>query len=364
MKKQLFVIIIIIIAMLFAGCNGPVITYHEGYFLAYSEAGTSKIIVRHSLDGVTWEDGNFPAEAMGTSFKGIGAIADKNGLFHIVVIDKPNAINFLWGGGPTIWDTSDSPQSSVNPNSAPSGIWIDKNNWAITFKSSGKVTMFIYNEDERQFLTPGVEISGSLNSEVEGRPSIVRMNGNVLLSWRRWDNNKDYFTLVTAMGQVESNSIAFSEPKEIPLPLDTEFKAGIDTDPEVTHDHNQFYIAFTREGRGGGAGTLHGWHVVVYSSTNGDNWNMHSKIAGLDVRESSEGVELKTYINIAGRSDGTLIAAAIKGVGSSDNGVITVAKFKDGVWTSLNEEAVKAMFGATTAYPKPFALIGTGPPET
>jgi hypothetical protein len=362
MKKQILVIGIIIIALLFAGCNGDngsTITFHEGYFLAYAQAGTSNIIVRHSDDGITWEDGDFPSDAIGTSFRGVGAIADENGLFHVVMSDEPNAISFMWGLGPNIWDTSDNPESSHEPHSAPSGAWIDSDHWVTAFRHEETILVSVYDHDRRDFFPTGVEPTGSLNTEVIGRPAVTQMDGKILLTWRRYGGG-DVYSLITSVGEIDSSSGIpyFSAPQEIPLPFDTEYKGGLEADPAATHDHNQFYIAITREGQGS---PLHGWWVVVYSSTDGVNWQYHSQIAALDVTNSDDSYP-HSFINIAGRSDGTLIAAAI--TGTPPYGEITAARYDGSTWSGLSEEEVEDMFGAIRAYPKPFALIGTGPPET
>jgi len=96
---------------------------------------------------------------------------------------------------------------------------------------------------------------------------------------------------------------------------------------------------------------LHGWEARVYSSLDGASWQEHSS--------SVLSVNNVTCINIAGRSNGELIMAAIK----TNNGSISAARFSNGNWSSFTSQQLQAMFGTTIAAKKQFALIGTGRPS-
>ncbi len=332
----------------------------EKLFLAFAEANSSNMRVRWSDDrGVTWQDGNFPAQPTTTSFQGIGAAADEAGVLHIVMTDAANDINFVWGLGPAIWDNSARSQATHPPVSAPSAANIGDGRWIVAFRrGDGTVTASVYDTGARAFVIPDVAPPSPLNSNVDGRPAVTVMGGNIVLVWRRWAGG-GLFSLITAVGQVVSGVPTFSQPSEVPLPATSAHRAGIQSDPDVTHDYNQFYTAFVREEQGG---TLHGWDVVVFSSPDGTTWQEHSIVVSLSVVASSDAVTRKTFVNIAGQSDGTLMAAAVSG--SPNSGGVTAAKLNpaSGQWGGLSDQEVQNMFGSNNAFPKQFALIGTGRP--
>lgn len=351
-KKKLFMALLyVMLATLLMGpiCDNGV-EIPERYFLAFAKEGSSEVRVRYSANGINWEDGNFPAGVAGTSFRGVSALADKHGLLHVVVTDgSNNEMNFVWGLGPAVWDNS-SRSEAVHPIvSAPSVVDIGDNIFVIAYqRTGGTVAVFVYDHSERRFKGGDLAPIDQANSNVEGRPSITYMNGKLLLTWRKWDSDIEIFRLFTSVGQIQAAIPTFSQPREIPLPSTNDLKAGLESDPDVTHDHNQFYVAFVREQRGS---PLHGWEVTVHSSLDGNTWQVHSSTLSSDVNNV-------TNISIAGKSTGMLMVAAVK----RNTGRISVSKFSNGQWSALNDSAVQGMFGSNKASPKQFALIGTGKP--
>lgn len=333
----------------------------ERFFLAFAAGGTSNVQVRYSEDGTTWQNGSFPMPSSGNLFHGVGAMADPNGVLHIVLTDRSSEIDFQWGFGPAAWDNRAVSQASHPSASAPTGAYIGDSRWLVAFRrGDNTVAVSVYDTQARAFIIAGIEPLGLLNTNVEGRPSIVSKSGTFLLVWRRWDSSNQGFSLITALGQVQNGIPTFSSPTVVPVPSTSLFRAGIESDPDATHDHSRFYIAFVREELSTGqAGSLHGFGVEVFFSTDGQSWQSHSTTRSLRVVRSSDALSNQTFVNIAAISTGTLLMAAVRGV-SSTSGVVSAVKFSNGQWSSLNDQQIQAMFGATNAFPKQFSLIRTG----
>ncbi len=346
--------------MWFSGCPSQ-ISQPERFFLAYAQAGSSLVRVRFSEDGLNWDDGNFTSQVTGSSFRGVGAMMDARSLSHVVIVDALFEINFVWSIGPALWSNNYEPESVIHPQaSAPCGVGIGDLKFLVAYRrGDDKITVRLYDYDQRSFVGGDYAPIHLLNTDVTGRPSITYMNGKILLTWGRmfvspqgWD-----FQIITAVGEMVNNVPSFSIPKKVPLPYsifeNRQFAPGSRTTPDVTHDHNQFYIAFAREVYGGM------WkyrQTVMYNSTDGESWDEHSLVPYLE----EDPVGFDTIVNIAGKSDGTLIAAAIRcGIDPVFDSIVSAARYTNGVWSELN---VGTMFGAFSAYSKQFALIGTGSP--
>ena len=87
-------------------------------------------------------------------------------------------------------------------------------------------------------------------------------------------------------------------------------------------------------------------------------WQEHSAVR-LSVAD-------RDFVNIAGQSDGTLLAAAVDcGSGTPDSAAVTAAKLDPASdqWRHLSDQEVQNMFGSNNAFCKQFALIGTGRPS-
>ncbi|MGI9304369.1 MAG: hypothetical protein ACR2RB_16935 [Gammaproteobacteria bacterium] len=163
-------------------------------------------------------------------------------MLHIVMTDGTDDIKFVWGLGPAVWDNNDVSEPSFPPASAPSAARIGTNRWLVAFRrGDNTVTVTLYNHEERRFIGDCAP-PGPLNTNVVGRPAITSTNGKLALAWHRVPEVGPNFSFVTAAGQVEAGLPTFSPPRQLDLPLTGELEAGMLNDPDVTHNHNQFYI--------------------------------------------------------------------------------------------------------------------------
>ena len=127
-------------------------------------------------------------------------------------------------------------------------------------------------------------------------------------------------TLADSQGWVPRNSVAWNK-----------VKGG----PDNTKDR----LRTVHEGEFLGRDDL-----FVYSSTDGVSWSLLAR----------RGIPLNAFVNIAARSDQSVIAAV---VGTAK---YEVHRFSGGSWTELNAQAI---FGQTPKVQQ-FALISTGRPAT
>ena len=246
----------------------------ERFFLAFDQQGSARVKVRYSENAINWEDGNFPADATHPNIRGVGALTDNNGVMHVLVTDESNNdVNMVWGLGPAIWDNRGASRPLHPIDSAISAEFIEQDKFVLAYRrTDGTVAVDIYDHDQRQII---MEVSprGPENTNTYGRPIITNMNGKFLLAWRKVASNRS--RLYTSIGQVESGVLTFSQIREVNIPANpSEFSTYMSSDPALSNDQNHFYLAFIREGVGS---PLHGWSVVVYSSSDGINWTAHSK---------------------------------------------------------------------------------------
>ncbi len=337
---------------------------NERFSFAFFQSGVSslpsKIHVRWSDDGLTWNDGNFPDLGPFSSTPlltthGVGLAAKRpDGIFHWLLFDKPNHIDTVWGLGPALWDNSSVSVSSGIPASAPEAVDLGGDLRFIVYQQNGKVVGNIYDHNSREFIVSAILESGSLNSNVSGRPSIAfHNNGKILIAWRRF--TQGFAEIVTAVGELSPpfNLPVFPSHQIQTVDLPSEGFTKIDSDPDVTHDKDKFYMTTVREERSSGAGGLHGWQTVVYSSLDGLNWNEEVRTSFFPVTNSNK-------IEIASKSDGTMIIATIRKL---SNGSIQEAAGRmmreNGVWkfTGINN---LELWGGKQAAWKEFSLIRYG----
>ncbi|CAB1062028.1 hypothetical protein D1BOALGB6SA_6804 [Olavius sp. associated proteobacterium Delta 1] len=350
------------------GDNGITIT--EKFFLAYAESSTAKIRARWSNDGITWQDGNFPnlitSSPGGNKRPGIGAATNDTGSIYLTVFNKSNGqMGFPYGLGPATWDTTHN--EAYAGYSAPAVAYVGNNHWMVVTQTAGSMSVGIYNDNAT--LVSWSPLGGwaagadARVRDVEGRATVTVKDGKVLIAWRWYPGSGDVFLLLTSTADIPpasydtwaeiqsywGNEDIWTDIHEIPLPFSTEFAGGIESAPDAAHDQNNFYLAFIREESSVGGG-LHSWRPVVYSSPDGINWSFHSSFV-LDV-------VINSFINIAAKSDGTMIAAAINKAASSTSARISASRFNGSNWLGLTDSEEQNMFGASRASGIQFALIG------
>ena len=326
-------------------CNdAPVFEPKESYMLAFAEQGSSRIRVRWSWDGLAWNDGNFPDQFTNV---GVGAVSDRHGVMRMVLwTDADNEIRALWGFGPTVWDSSPDPASPRQiALSAPSASWPpDRKTRLVAFRTEGDVVALrVFDVEARKFLDFSLAPVGTdaKNDNVKKRPAIVALGNKVLLAWERQTS------LQMAVGTISGNIIDWTNKYTFEMPVnigDTDY-SGILGAPTLTHDHNKYYLGFRRGTIGG---QLAREDLFVYSSADGISWTLLPEI----------GIPLYALVNIAARSDGTLIAAVVGG--DPANPEPRVYRFSGGSWTEQNAESI---FGYTPKQQQ-FALISAGRPAT
>lgn len=322
----------------------------ETIMIAFNERGSPRIHALNSNDGIQWSNSGFPAShtCLPAVCPGVGVAGDRNANFFLEMHAIGTNVRYVWGLLAAAWDDSAESPPSFTMASAPSVTSIVDKRWAVAYlRGDNTVTVSVLDTDLEVFAVSDVAPVGGLNSNVIGRPAIVRKDEQILLAWRR--NTGE---LVTSVGQIQSGSVIFASPQIVALPRGGGLAAGLTSDPDVARDNGNFYIAMVREEIGSGAGTLHGWRSVVLSSQDGMLWNTHSVTSILSVVNISK-------IQIAGLADGRLVIAAVDNR-TTNRG--SVAKFDPttGGWSSVNRDAV---FANRTPSANHFALVGVGKPE-
>lgn len=322
----------------------------ETIMIAFNERGSPLIHALNSNDGLQWSNTGFPTShiCLSAVCPGVGVAGDRNANFFLEMHPIGTEVRYVWGLLATAWDDFAEGPPSFTMASAPSVTSIIDKRWAVAYRrTNNTVTVSVLDTDLEVFIIPEVAPGGGLNSNVIGRPAIVRRDEQVLLAWRRGSGE-----LVTSVGQIQSGSIMFAAPQIVPLPTGGGLRAGLTSDPDVARDNGNFYIAMVREETGGSAGGLHGWRSVVMSSSDGMLWNTHSVTFILGVVNVSK-------IQIAGLADGTLVIAAVDNRATNRG---SVARFDPATstWSSVDRNAV---FAGRTPSANHFALVGVGKPD-
>ncbi len=363
MKAKRFLLLIPILLLITLGCrncNGK--QDKESYFLVYTKNNSSQLFGRYSIDGSTWNNANIPVNATnGINYFGSCAITDNDGVMHIVMFNNTNnRIEFLWGLGPTIWDTRPSSVTSKPFSSAPSASYFGDNKWLVAYRlkdNTISVSLYDASNSERRFIGDFAPFD-NLNSNVAGRPSITILNKKVVMAWRR--NKTD---LITIVGNIEANSIRWKSAMQVEIPIiylndehTSYISSGVISNPDITHDHSDFYIGFSRASRTfqNSGDPLHHYKMNLIKSSDGINWSQLT-CAAFTLVENSE-------IQIAGRSDKTILIAAI--LDRSINN-ISFAKYQlaNNQFTQYSTSETNRIFGAEGAVMKPFELIHVGKPS-
>jgi hypothetical protein len=329
--------------------DGGGITVQENFVVAYVTA-QDQINVRSAPVNATtsWLDGAFPGNI--PAGRGVGLAIDSAGVMHLALTDTSAAVRMVWGLGPATWDNTALSTPAAPPDSSPVGVHLGQNRWAIAFRrSGGTVFIGVYDHSTRQFLAD-VAPFGTLNTQVDGRPSLAVSGNTIIAAWRRW--NGALFDLVTARGSVQQGNLSFSPPQIISTAAGSGLQNGVDSDPVVARAGATFFLAVVREQEGGGAGTLHGWRTQLFSSTDGQAWSSVGITGVLSVRDP-------TYLGLGGASNGTLLAVALPRL-STGGTEVSVARFVNGQWQQVPSTDITAMFNRPPVW-RPFVIVGSKP---
>jgi hypothetical protein len=350
--RTLFLIVCCILCLGAKQCcpNGGVlddILTKERLILAYCQDGSSRIRVRHSVDAQTWYDNDFPNE---TTDKGVGVANNPSSAYGFASFPRANQMRFVWGLGGLAWDQTAQSPTSQAVLSAPSATYVGDSKWLVAFRKSGDaVAVQIFDSSQRQFgvldVAPAV---GAQNDHVASRAPIVSFGNKIVLVWKRAATN---VTLRIASGSTTSTGTPnWTNMNSLSLPnqIGTSCYGPVYSEPALAHDHNQFYLGFTRRTSrcAGDTGEfLSREDFFLYSSADGVNWTLSTQIPG---------VPLNSFVNIAAFSDGTLVAAFVGSPGQSQSPL--VKKLSGGSWTPLNASSV---FGRTPKWQQ-FSLVCVG----
>jgi hypothetical protein len=299
----------------------PPIEIKKVYILGFAENGSDRIRVRYSEDGQTWLDGKFPDAA--TSF-GVGGTSTIQGAMNIIFwTDSSNKVECIWGLGTEIWDTRPTgPALDQKAFSSPSAADIGDNLYLVAFRTQeDQVSLRVLNSSSRRWLSISLAPANALNSDVWSRPAITVLNGTILLAWYRSD-----FSVAIAKGNVVVTSVG---SEKIPVidwtniyqfsTTESGYGAPV-SQAALTHDGNNFHLGFARMTLGG---PLQRADLFVYSSADGVSWGSSTKKVG---------IPLVPRIDIAARSDGSIVAAV---VGPPTHR--SLYKYSGGSWTTILE---------------------------
>lgn len=314
----------------------------QGYMLIFAEKGTEDIKIRWSNEGTIWQTASY---GNASTSKGVGAASETVGLVRIMSwINSSNHFEFVWGLGATFDDPRTAIATSQIATSAPSAVHGEDLKWIIAYRTSGDViAVRVYDTSQHDFLDMNMApIENAYNDTVWGRPALVRLGDRVVMAWNR--NGSLRF----AVGTVQDSSIVnWTDKVGLSLPSEVENSCygGVYSEPTLTHDHSKFYLGFTRRTVrcSSGGEFLSREDLFLYSSTDGIHWALE------DINYQ---IPLDCFVNIAGRSDGSIIAAIV-GYANTE-----VDKWTGGSWTELSTSDV---FNYTPDYQQ-FSLIATGRP--
>lgn len=306
------------------------------YVLAYKpESGTSPII-RYSEDaGSTWEGGVSPEDI--TLLHGVGLMADRNGLFHIMLSAESNAIDMRWGLGLGVWDTTANLQRSHPVDSAPTGAPVGDgvDRWLVAYRSADRVVVCMYDNSSRHCAISDASPAGSANTQVSGRPVIIDRGDEFLLVWLTASDPNG--AIATSIGRIDEGLPDFRTPSLISGQSSTYIPGFYTLAVANTPDH--YYIAALRKTSGQGQeDALLRYDIVVYQSADGLSWNELGTVAGV-----TRGPQ--TTLGLAGQPDGSLL---LFWMDSHSNGTEIGARTYDGqAWTSVSGNTLKQMVGCS-----------------
>lgn len=191
------------------------------------------------------------------------------------------------------------------------------------------------------------------NDKAYGRPALATINETTLMAWRQTDGKVSLAEARMIQGRLFTSPLSFDGQPYGQLALTaTDLAPSPVGDPVLSTDGQYFYLAVIQSFRGGGAGTLHGWSVVLYKSE-GDSlysgWTEYGRFMQ-DATNQSE-------INLALREIGARVAAMIRKVHDT---TVLQAKFYPENALPSQDLGSSPWLGATKVAYRPFGLTRFG----
>lgn len=329
----------------------------QSYALAYSALSDRSIKVRWSVDGATWNDSNVPNQSWATGLD-IASTPDKLA-FQISGRDiTSKKVRILQALSVEYW--SDKPVEAMPPDEAksvPEITFLGSGKWLVVYRIPG-VTPDVGDSIAARILntsiTPpqytGDNIFGfaGYDTLTIGRPAVESVNNRVVLAWQTQEARPG---LHVGVGMVNQGQINWGNHVFLPMNEPAVCDA-VRSAPVLTHDHGAFYLGFLCSRQDSV------WlRLYILKSTDGYAWNYYGN---WDNRPY--GIPANSYLGLAGRADGSLIALAL----TADQGILA-AKCSGGdackeqgniTWQNLDA------FQFFTIPPNyaPFAFASTGQP--
>lgn len=338
------------------GNNGATDT--QAYALAYTALSDRTIKVRGSTDGSSWQDYSVPAQDWAN---GVAMAATPDQLMYQIAgwNTSTKKINVVQGLGLANW--ADRPIDAVTPEqakAAPAMAFLGSGKWLVVYRTDSgdpnlgdKIAARILDTSTSppRYLPSNVFGFPGQDTRTLGRPAVAYVGGKVVMAWQT--QSAAQLGMHVGVGNVVNGEIAWD--RHVLLPL-TEPNAcnAVRSDPVLTHDHQRFYLAFLCSRQGFPSNGLY-----IQRSSDGYTWSFYGSWLNLP-----NGIPANSYISLAGRSDGSLIALAV----TSDQGKLAArcaggtACIEQGntVWQALDAQQI---FPSPPSY-LPFAFISVGTP--
>lgn len=331
----------------------------QGYTIAFPARAGTEIRVRSSVDGMTWIAGNFP-EGQGPA-AGVGVAAVPSKLLYLVGWRDGDQIRLLRGLGPENWESEPLAQIPQEvAHSAPSLTYGDNGRWLIAFRAERDpvdpslgdrtiVRIFDTSVSPAQYLEGTHFGYPGHDTHSIGRPAVAYANGKVLLVWQTGPNPSEF--LHVGVGELSADGITWQARYQFASDCGT-----IRSSPVLTHDHSAFYVGFLCN-----VDWLDPTRSVlrIFKSTaDGTGWQFYG-----NWNQLPQAIRVGAHIGLAGRADGSLVAAALAINGNPEvfaarcAGGAACQEQNDVTWDVID---ANALFGPAAS--GPFALIATGHP--
>jgi hypothetical protein len=234
--------------------------------------------------------------------------------------------------------------------------------WLIGFERNDEVVLRIYSHDERDFLDFNAAPLDATCENVFGRPALARLGDTIVMAGI-WGPDPENYSIWIQVGEYDPETparISWYDCYLLDQPAnrgDLFLKWNLLVAPSLTHDHSTFYLSTVEHyltiGDVGDETAYRGWDLVLYRSANPsepDSWSVHAAYAVSPYTR---------YVNIAGRSDGTILAIVLAAEQITDNNP-RVFRWTDAGSVTMDADDV---FGRDPTQLQ-FALISVGRPPT